>query len=387
MEAIELIGRISNGEDSYTQFKQSLIPSKELAKEMVAFANTEGGIIIFGVSDDGDIVGLSTDEVESLGQLIGNCANENVKPAVHPLMENITLGDKRVSVVTIAKGAERPYKTSNGIYYVKSGPDKKQMSQEELLRQLTAARGMSADESILYKSGIQDFNEREFLKFLEKDNERVYKKLKKGELGLQTILENLYLWKEGHLTLAGNLLFGEYPQKYNPSFYIDCCYFDGYDISVTQFISKQTMKGTFEEMYEDSVRFVMSQLRHYQVEKDFNSQARPEISQEVVSELIINALVHRDYYIQSSIKVFMFHDRVEIISPGKLVNSLDIEKIKNGIAIHRNPILSSITKHILPYSGYGTGIKRVMEIDPTVELINDTWLEQFKCIIHRRVSE
>jgi predicted HTH transcriptional regulator len=152
---------------------------------------------------------------------------------------------------------------------------------------------------------------------------------------------------------------------------------------VTKFISKQVFKGTLDELYNDSIRFVTSQLRSYQIEKDFNSNPKLEIAKEVLTELIINALVHRDYYIQSSIKIFMFHDRVEIISPGKLTNSLTVEKIKNGIAVHRNPILNSICKNLLPYTGYGSGIKRAVELDPSIELINDIEMEQFKCIIKR----
>ena len=136
-------------------------------------------------------------------------------------------------------------------------------------------------------------------------------------------------------------------------------------------------------MFEDSIRFIISQLRTYQVEKDFNTNGELEINQEVLTELIVNALVHRDYYINSSIKIFMFHNRIEIISPGKLTNSLTVEKIKNGIAIQRNPILSSICKNILPYTGYGSGIKRVIELNPDVEFINSLDMEQFVSIVHR----
>ena len=79
----------------------------------------------------------------------------------------------------------------------------------------------------------------------------------------------------------------------------------------------------------------------------------------------------------------MFDDRVEIISPGKLTNALTIEKIKSGISIHRNPILNSISKYILPYSGYGSGIKRILKINPEVVFINDIDKEEFKAIIYR----
>lgn len=87
METLELIERISNGEDSFTQFKRESIPAKDLAKEFVSFLNAEGGILIFGVDDSGEIKGLSFDEIEKLGQLIGNSAEQNVKPPFIQLLK------------------------------------------------------------------------------------------------------------------------------------------------------------------------------------------------------------------------------------------------------------------------------------------------------------
>ena len=83
---------------------------------------------------------------------------------------------------------------------------------------------------------------------------------------------------------------------------------------------------------------------------------------DVIFEAVVNALVHRDYLINSSIRVFIFDNRVEIISPGKLPNTATIETIKVGIQIVRNPILVSfVPKLELPYRGLGSGIPRVFE--------------------------
>ena len=188
------------------------------------------------------------------------------------------------------------------------------------------------------------------------------------------------------MTLAGNLIFGINPQKFNKSFYIDCCYFDGNVISVDKYISKKTIDGNFLTMFNNSLDFLKSNLISFQDGIDFNSSSTLEIDERVLTELIVNALVHRDYYIQSSIKIFIFHDRVEIISPGKLTNSLTVEKIKNGISIHRNPILNSICKNILPFSGYGSGIKRAFSINENIILQNDIDKEQFICIIPRQTK-
>jgi len=97
----ELKNRILTGEDSFTQFKTKSIRARELAKEFVAFSNAEGGVILFGVSDEGIILGLARDEVEEIGQLVGNVANENVKPPIYPLSETISIEDKIVIVVSI----------------------------------------------------------------------------------------------------------------------------------------------------------------------------------------------------------------------------------------------------------------------------------------------
>ncbi len=387
METLELIERISNGEDSYTQFKQQAVFAKDLAKEFVAFSNAQGGIIVFGVVDKtGEIIGLSNEQIENIGQLIGNTANENVKPPIHPITQNISIDDKRLIIVSIKNGTNKPYATSSGDYYIKSGSDKKKISQEELRRLFAESKRLYADEEIVNGSYISDLNSEQFYRFLEKENKQVYEELKQENLELSTVLENRELARDNQLTLAGNLIFGLNPQKFNKSFYIDCVYFDGNDVSVNKFHSKEVVKGSFEKIYKDSIDFIKRNLDNKQEEKDFNSTAKVELDERVFTELIVNAIVHRDYYINSSIKIFMFHNRIEIISPGKLTNSLTVEKIKSGISIHRNPILNSICKNVLPYSGYGSGIKRVLSINPDVEFINDTDKEEFKCIISRSAS-
>jgi len=383
MNKLELIERISNGEDSYTQFKQQIISSKDLAKEFVAFSNSNGGIIIFGVDDNENILGLEKQEIEKLGQLVGNVGQENVKPPIHPLTQNITIDNKRLVVVTIESGFSKPYKTSSGVYYTKSGADKKIMSDEELKRLFSEPKGLYADEEILPRTTIDNLNHQLYYLYLERHNRDVFEALEKGSLELEKLLENEMIMRDGSLTLSGNLIFGINPQRFSPLFYIDCCYFDGNEIFVDKFISKKRVLGTFEKLYDDSMSFVKSHLRYRQVEKNFNSNGLLEIDERVLGELITNALIHRDYYINSSIKVFIFHNRVEIISPGKLTNSLTVENIKSGRSICRNPTLDSICEHILPYTGYGSGIQRVLSINPNIEFINDKKLEQFKCIIPR----
>ena len=386
METLELIERISNGEDSFTQFKENITNNEKLAEELVAFSNSKGGFLIIGVSDNHDILGLSDDDIRRLNLLIGNVINSNIVPPIYPMTEIKVIDDKKLLILEISEGVSKPYSTNKGVYLTKAGSDKRKISPEELKRLFAESKKLYADEEIVYGTNINDLDTSLFYKFLEKDNVSIYEELRSGNLQLSQVLENLELSRENQLTLAGNLIFGINPQKFNKSFYIDCCYFDGNVISVDKYISKKTIDGNFLTMFNNSLDFLKSNLISFQDGIDFNSSSTLEIDERVLTELIVNALVHRDYYIQSSIKIFIFHDRVEIISPGKLTNSLTVEKIKNGISIHRNPILNSICKNILPYSGYGSGIKRAISINENIILQNDIDKEQFICIIPRQTK-
>ena len=251
---------------------------------------------------------------------------------------------------------------------------------------MQSPKKLYADEELVRKSDITDLNSELFYRFLKVHNPKVYNDLKSSKLKFKTVLTNMELFRDNHLTLAGNLLFGLSPQQYNPLFYVDCVYFDGDDLSVKKYIAKMTITGTLEKLYNDSLSFIMSNFTRHQVKINFNSSEEVEIEEEVLGELIINALVHRDYFINSSIKIFIFHNRIEIINPGKLLNSLTVEKIKSGISIQRNPILNTVSKTILPYSGYGSGITRILSINPDVDFINDIYKEEFKCIIPRSMK-
>jgi len=375
--------KIQNGEDSYTQFKVNLTNSDKLAEELVAFSNARGGLLIIGVDDNGVVVGVADKDIRRLNQLIGNVINDNVTPPIYPLVTIENIEDKKLLVIEIEEGVSKPYSTNKGIYLTKAGSDKRKVSPDELRRLFAQSKKLYADEEILPKTDRMDLNIELFYQFVANEDSDIYEGLKSNDLNLETILNNYNIMDGTHLTLAGNLIFGMMPQKFSPSFYIDCIYIVGDDISSNHYLSEKRLKGTFKTLYEDSRRFIVSQLKHTQVEEDFNSNGKLEIDEIVLSELIINAMIHRDYHINAPIKIIMFDDRVEIINPGKLTNSLTVDKIKRGISIHRNPILNSIARYVLKYSGRGSGIKRVLRTNPNVEFINDIEKEEFRCIIPR----
>jgi ATP-dependent DNA helicase RecG len=113
-----------------------------------------------------------------------------------------------------------------------------------------------------------------------------------------------------------------------------------------------------------------------QGEGSFNQTGRPEISETVFEELLVNALIHRDYFIKDSIKLFIFDDRIEIRSPGKLPNSLTVDQIRRGVRRSRNVLLASFAPDLLNFRGIGSGIVRALKIWPSISWVNDTESEE-----------
>ena len=121
------------------------------------------------------------------------------------------------------------------------------------------------------------------------------------------------------------------------------------------FYPKITFMG-LPTLYQQALNFLRSNLCNPQISEALNEQSELEIPEACFVEVLGNALLHRDYFINATIKVFIVEHRAEIRSPGKLPNSLSIPKIRSGLSIHRNPVLSSIGQYLLPYSGLGSGI-------------------------------
>lgn len=119
-----------------------------------------------------------------------------------------------------------------------------------------------------------------------------------------------------------------------------------------------------------------------------NAPGLPEIPEAVFEELLVNALVHRDYLVSAPIRLFVFDNRIEIISPGHLPNNLTVEKIRAGNSNIRNPILVSyVAKGLLPYHGLGSGIKRALERWPTIDFSDDHDGCLFTATVHRKAVE
>lgn len=193
-----------------------------------------------------------------------------------------------------------------------------------------------------------------------------------SELPKEQILKNLNCEREGFLNLTGLLLFGKNQDRFLPASFIHCVAYYGTDIGETEFIDKMEAKGTLLVQFEGAMAFLKRNLRRLPVVGlGFNQPGKLEIAENAIQEAIVNALLHRDYSYPASIRVLIFTDRVEITSPGRLPNHLEIEQIKTGIAFSRNQILARLGNLILPYEGLGSGIRRILIEHPETELISD----------------
>lgn len=189
---------------------------------------------------------------------------------------------------------------------------------------------------------------------------------------------------DGMLNLAGVLLFAEKPEWIKPQFIIKAIRYPGNTIHVSQYIDSEDFSGTLSDIFEGAMGFVMRNLHKVQAGQNVNAPGIPEISPVVFEELLVNALVHRDYFISAPIRLFIFDNRIEIISPGNLPNNLTVAKIRSGNSNIRNPILVSfIAKGLLPYRGIGSGIKRALEKWPSIDFMDDREGSLFTATVHR----
>jgi ATP-dependent DNA helicase RecG len=223
---------------------------------------------------------------------------------------------------------------------------------------------ISSDEMGVDTTSTKDLRMNLFERFIE---QKTQKNLDTFKLPLVELLNNMGFVKGENLTLAGLLLFGINPQRYKPLFTVQCISYVGTEISGVEFRDTEPpFEGNISELFEKTMSFIVRNLRKVQVEKSFNSLGKLEIPKEALEELIVNALVHRDYFLSTTIKVFMFDDRIEIISPGKLPNALSIENIKMGTSNARNPILFTNARYLLPFVGVGSGIPSAISLYQTL---------------------
>lgn len=381
METAELIEIISRGEDSRHQFKADFTNPDSLAAEIVAFSNSGGGQIFVGVNDDGTVTGLSAESIARLNQLISNTASQNVRPAVNPLTENVAHPTGTVLAVIIPDGLGKPYMDRNGAIWVKSGSDKRRATaREEIQRMFQQSSLVHADETPVTGLGVGDVDLPYFEAFFQS---QFGETLAQHNRPLPQVLSNLNLVNGDALNLAGALLFARAPQFRLPTCVVKAVAFPGNSVEGESYIDSRDIAGKLADVYQQALGFVTANSRAVQGNQSVNSTGTAEVPRIVWEELVANALIHRDYFVSAPVRLLVFADRVEIISPGHLPNNLTIENIKAGNSNIRNPIIASFAAKLLPYRGLGSGILRALRAYPKIELIEDRPGNLFKVTVMR----
>lgn len=310
----------------------------DLADELAAFANSQGGRLVLGVTDDRQPQSLDPDQLDALASVVTEICTDSIKPqlvfSIHRVPSPGTKGG--ILLVEIPQGAT--VHSSPGGYFRRRGDTKRKMQAAEVGR-LLHSRGQSdvaaTDTQTVRNSGINSLRPdlwRQYVSSRANDPAEIalakLKFLKSDEQG--TV----------RATVGGVLLASEDPREWLPNAYIQAVRYGGTRQDGNRQLDAQDITGPLDRQIRDAVRFV---IRNRRVAA-FKNPARtdvPQFSERAVFEAVVNAVVHRDYAVSGShIRLFMFDDRLELYSPGGLCNSMTTEDLRTS-QFTRNEVLAS----------------------------------------------
>ena len=355
MDKLEIQERILKDENLHTEFKESLPDNETLAKSIVCFANTEGGQLIIGISKSGDIAGVGN--LDEAIRKIDDVAFNRCEPPISILPETVDMDGEIVLIINIPKGAQRPYRTKSGKYYIRSGNRCRQASWQEVRRLYQTSESIYYDETPISKAPLGSLDMDYFRYFLKK-----YLDISPEESLIESYLENLkVITHDKNPTLAGILFFGEDPQRFIPYARIIAAYFPGTDTSIPP-ADKKDLDGKILDILENSSKFLGLYVKEKHEIRGFEPELYPEIPMAVLREGVVNAIVHRDYTINAPIRLFIFEDRIEIRTPGRLPNTVTIESMKiAGCHVLRNPTLYNLLYKVGMVTDIGSGVYRMIK--------------------------
>ena len=349
----ELLQKIHSGEDSTIEFKREMPHRGSLAEEIAAFANARGGVILIGVDDDGNIVGLDKEELNPAESRVVEICQDSIEPPVSIFTEKLWLDDKDVLKIEVPRSLF--VHKSPGGYFVRQGSSKREMRTEHLARLLQSrsqARIISFDEQLVPNTRLgtlrRDLCQRFFTKeFVEHEVEDLL------------LMRNL-LVREGsevHASVAGLLMCHHRPDEYLYNSFIQAVYYRGTKKDANYQIDAQDFRGPLDQQVLDAFKFVE---KHNQISarKVIGRIEQPQYSMRAVFEALVNAVVHRDYSkTVSKIRLFMFADRLELCSPGALANTATVENLRYRQAT-RNELLARLLSEVTVEDDVGRQVAR-----------------------------
>lgn len=383
----ELTEKIYLGEDSTIEFKRELPHRESLADEIAAFANASGGVILIGVDDDSEIVGMDRQDLDRTERTMVEICRDSIDPMVHILTEKLRIDDKNLLKIEVPRS---PYvhKSANG-YFIRQGSSKREMTTEQLARLLQSrsqAHRISFDEQFVPNTHKDTLRETLYQRFITEgatDREEIEDLLLKRRL----------LVKEGQecrASVAGLLMCHDSPDDYLYNSFIQAVFYNGVERDANYQIDAKDFRGPLDQQIVDAFKFV-ERYNQVSARKEIGRIERSQYSMRAVFEAVVNAVVHRDYSkAGSKIRLFMFTDRLELCSPGALANTLTVDDLRYNQAT-RNELLARllsettlnddmgpqvVRRHFLERRGEGVGIilnesERLSGKTPVYELLGE----------------
>lgn len=372
----DVVELIRDGENSEVEFKVDTIDTRQLAKELVALANFQGGHVILGVDDAGTVVGVTREKLEEWVMAV---CRDKIRPPIVPrfqMFRDIEAG-KSVAVVTVERSytVHHVWHNKQTYYYLRVGSTSRPCSQEELAR-LFQQRGMTRVEiQPVSGSSMETLDRRRLVDYFTRVRQQEVPDEEDGEAWTKLLINTDFLAENGDpvpATLAGLLIFGKRPTRFLPHAAIDATAFPGRekDLAARERASLRSplvalfSKGELVEngLVEQAIDFVRRNTGVVaDLEGDVRRRERPDYPAEVVREAVVNAVVHRDYLLSATtIELSIYEDRLEIVSPGRLPNGITPERMRAGCRAARNQLLKDVLRDYGYLENIGMGVPRKM---------------------------
>ena len=332
------------GEDSYWEFKQVEFKGNEptspgrndLADELAAFANAGGGILLCGVTDGGQVQGMSREQLVELDKLLVEVSTDIVKPALRVKVIHRELNGKAFVLVEVPQS--NSVHERDGRAFIRVGSTKRRMDGDErfrLIENRAQSRYLWYDKTIVPDTGFETLSERlwePLLSVAGADDPR------RGLMNLRLLIEDEN--RVCRATVAGVLLCTHSPQEWLPQATIMATHYRGHDRASGQ-LDAQEIVGPLPQQISDAVKFIVRNMR-VAARKLPAREDMPQYSEVAIFEAVVNAVAHRDYSMTSRrIRISMFKKHLEIDSPGQLPNGMTIESMDSSQAT-RNEVIASV---------------------------------------------
>ncbi|MCL2875269.1 MAG: putative DNA binding domain-containing protein [Betaproteobacteria bacterium] len=375
MTHTELLEIIRNGENSGVEFKRDDIQNHDLARELVAFANLGGGIVLLGVEDDGSISGITRPNLE---EWVMTSCRDKVRPGLIPFYEQIKDVDpgKNVAVVRVSRGFDvhTMWHNNKNAYYIRVGTQSREPTPEELGRLFQQRGTFRAELRPVSGATLADLDMRRLVNYFANVRKQDAPDAN-DNAAWKSLLFNTEIMVEDGITVSGILLFGCTPNRFLPQAGIDAAAYPGADKDYAA-VERIALRGPMTPLLNAADEIVDAGLveqalafvqRNTVVEGQLEEgggrrENRSAYPHEAIRETIVNALVHRDYLLSGTdIELAIYADRLEITSPGRLPNGITPVRMLAGCRAARNQLIKDVMRdyRYLEHSGMGVPRKIV----------------------------